>query len=264
MLDLPPGKSSNIQTEELGIPSNKEDASFISSRKLSFNNTAKMLIEYFSMVDELILVANCQMKVIGNNFSEKIMGTVVSKMPKRFDIEALQEGKDKVLDLEAMFQELESDSCFCGLETCSNLIRIQEDLLNDSPRESRTPSREDFLKSRKVDGIIKSISMLREEMKKAEAKEPRLELINKTNKVLSSLQAADLSRDNLVVGSCNADLRLHDQRHRPTAQGIHPDQVEESDSGRPIHLAQFLLSREHPAQNQTHFERRRAISLYDV
>lgn len=151
------------------------------------------------MVDELILVANSHMKVIGNNFSEKIMGTVVSKMPKRFDTESLQEGKDKVLDLEAMFHELESDSCYCGLETCSNLIQIQEDLLGENPREAKSSSSEEFLKSRKVDGIIKSISLLREEMRKAEAKEPRLELINKTNNVLSSLQAADLSRDNLMV-----------------------------------------------------------------
>ena len=172
------------------------DTSYNSNLRPAAQTTAKLLIEYFSMVDELILVANSQMKVIASNFSERIMDNVVSKMASRFAIENMVEGKEGNFEMENMFREMKKDMMFCGNETYGNLIKIFE-IFNYE--ETKQKKKEKY-KKKKIDRILKYISNLKEENRISDSKEPRLRLKNAANHVMSSLQAADLTRDNLMVG----------------------------------------------------------------
>ena len=121
---------------------------------------AKVFTEYFSMIDDLVLVADMQFNIISNNYSPKIVESVIKKFnmqKKRVNIENLI-APVGTIHLDECFRFVENEMIKCSEETIMNLIDIYS-VLNYKQKKYNPEDVQRF-KELKIESILKKIEIL--------------------------------------------------------------------------------------------------------
>ena len=158
---------------------------------------ARVFAEYFSMIDDLVIVADMKLKIISNNFSAKILQNVINKFnknQKRINMHNLKaEGTDVYLDHCFLFTE--SDQIRCNEETAMNLIDIYTKLKKHHPDGIKR------FKDSKLERILRCIESLERGIKisKREEEKDQSSHFRKISKLKSSMRAINIKKSNLTV-----------------------------------------------------------------
>lgn len=169
---------------------------------------AKVFTEYFSMIDDLVIVADMKLKIISNNYSAKIIENVIRKFnkhKKRINMQNLKPDSGNA-NLECCFNMLEKDQIRCNEETVMNLIDIYT-VLNYKTKKLSEEEMKKF-QDAKVDKILRIIEGLESGIKisKREEDEEKSTNFKKISKMKSSMRAINIKKSNLTVRICKLGM----------------------------------------------------------
>jgi hypothetical protein len=162
---------------------------------------ARVFTEYFSMIDDLVIVADMKLRIVSSNFSAKIIENVVSKFNKyrkRINMHNLRDNGGPI-NLEDCFTFSESDQISCNEETVMNLIDIYTVL--GYKLKKHVPEEMKRFKDAKIDRILRFIESLESGIKisKKEEEHAQSSHFRKISKLKSSMRAINIKKSNLTV-----------------------------------------------------------------
>ena len=162
---------------------------------------AKVFTEYFSMIDDLVLVADMKLNIISNNYLPKIVESVIKKFnmqKKRVNIENLI-APVGTIHLDECFRFVENEMIKCSEETIMNLIDIYS-VLNYKQKKYNPEDVQRF-KELKIESILKKIEILDNGIKISNKQEENVQnsLSNSVSKLRSSMKAINVKNSNLTV-----------------------------------------------------------------
>ena len=189
-------------------PDNKNELNNSNHHKLNQKDMspdmvkARVFTEYFSMIDDLVIVTDMKLQIVSNNFSAKIVENVISKFnkhKKRLDMHAIQSETGPV-QLDQCFKFFEKDQIRCNEDTLKNLIDICT-VLNYKKKKHNPEDMKRF-KEVKIDRILRLIENLENGIKISKRQEDSGNNPNhfkKITKLKSSMRAINIKKSYLTV-----------------------------------------------------------------
>lgn len=162
---------------------------------------ARVFTEYFSMIDDWVIVADMKLNIVSNNYSAKIVDNVVNKFnkqKKRINVQNLT-GNNPNITLDECFKFVEREQIRCTEETIMNLIDIYS-MLNYKQKKHSSEEVEKF-KENKILPILKYIENLDSGIKISNKQEENVHSsgFKKVSKLKSSMRAINIKNSNLTV-----------------------------------------------------------------
>lgn len=162
---------------------------------------ARVFSEYFSMIDDWVMVADKRLNIISNNYSAKIVDNVINRFntdKKRINTQNLLPGNE-ALTLDECFKFVEKEQMRCSKETVMNLIDIYG-VLGFKQKKYVQEEIEKF-KEANVFSILKKLEVLDSGIKLSNQQEEHAEksVLKKINMLKSSMRAIYVKNSNLIV-----------------------------------------------------------------
>lgn len=158
---------------------------------------SQVITEYFSMIEELILVADQQLNLMLSNFSPDIWKNVTKPIRERFKVKQLQLA-DISDPLEGIFSRNMLEPIYCGEDTIVNLIALYKVF----EFGSRKVEEKEYFREKRLDRILTMIEKLDVTTKigKSPSEQvPIVGLIKNTKKVTGSVRGIDYKSKNKIV-----------------------------------------------------------------
>lgn len=162
---------------------------------------ARVFTEYFSMIDDWVIVADMKLNIISNNYSAKIVDNVISKFnkqKKRINFQNLN-GLGPGVTLDGCFKFVDREQIRCTEETIMNLVDIYTTL----DFRNKKLNKEDMqrFQDKKIVGILKSIENISKGIKISNKQEESSQSskFKMINKMKSSMRAINIKNSNLTV-----------------------------------------------------------------
>ena len=162
---------------------------------------ARVFTEYFSMIDDWVIVADMKLNIISNNYSAKIVDNVISKFnkqKKRINVQNLN-GLSPGVTLDGCFKFVDREQIRCTEETIMNLVDIYT-MLDFKNKKLNNEDMQRF-QDKKIVGILKSIENISKGIKISNKQEENSQSskFKKVNKMKSSMRAINIKNSNLTV-----------------------------------------------------------------
>ena len=167
---------------------------------------ARVMTEYFSMIEELLLVADQKLTLLSNNFSPQIWKNVVKLIKNRFKVKTLQLS-DNLDSLESLFVKGYTEPLYCSEDTVINLFN----LYSIFEYETLKTIKKSFFKERKLERVLSVIEKLQRSTlfkKIPYEQEPIIGYIKEYKKISGSVRGVDFKSKNKIVGVLNQQLEL--------------------------------------------------------
>ena len=161
----------------------------------------RVMTEYFSMIEELLLVADYKMALLTNNFCPQIWKNVVKPIRNRFKVKALQLA-DNADSLEGLFVNSHADPLYCGEDTIFNLLSLYS--IFDYPNAKVTQRA--VFKEKKLDRVLSVIEKLQtwgRVSKSPYQQEPIVGFLKEFKRISGSVRGIDFKSKNKIVLDCN-------------------------------------------------------------
>lgn len=158
----------------------------------------RVMTEYFSMIEELLLVADQRMTLITNNFSPQVWKNVVKLIRNRFKVKALQFA-DNADNLEAIFVNGHSDPMYCGEDTLFNLFSLFSIFDYQNTKKLQQGS---LQKEKKIDKVLSVLEKLQNTTKlntNQVGQEPIVGFMKDFKKIIGSVRGIDFKSKNKIV-----------------------------------------------------------------
>jgi signal transduction histidine kinase/CheY-like chemotaxis protein len=177
------------------------NSSFLETSVMPIENIKlRVFAEYFSMIDELVLVADKRLNVINSNHSPRNANFVVNRIRKRFNITNFTKPG---ATLDQLFRYLPADQLQCGNDTVSSLVTLFSSF--DYKKNKLILEKMEGYKKARIDSILQVIESLQTGIKLSNQTEKDNKITNpkqplraaKTlGKVKSSMKA--INKNNVV------------------------------------------------------------------
>ena len=158
---------------------------------------SQVISEYFSMIEELILVADQRLNLMLSNFSPDIWKNVTKPIRDRFIVKQLQLA-DISDPLEGIFSRNILEPIYCGEDTIINLIALYKVF----DFGSRKVEEKEYFREKRLDRILTMIEKMDVTTKfgKSPSEQvPIVGLIKNTKKVTGSVRGIDYKSKNKIV-----------------------------------------------------------------
>lgn len=174
---------------------------------------SRVFSEYFSMIADLVLVADVKFTIIHNNYSHKIRESLINKLNKqqtRFNmLNIMETNPSRHIKLDQCFNAVEREQLQCGEETINNLIKI----FNVIGYRSKKHVEEEMNRFRdsQLLGILKTIEDLENNIKSSnnQSKKSTSSRFNNPNKskIKSSVRTIYVKRNYPTVNPTYSEHR---------------------------------------------------------
>lgn len=183
---------------------------------------ARVFAEYFSMIDDLVIVADMKLRIISNNFSAKIIENVINKFnkhKKRINMHNLK-ADGGATNLDDCFNYSDVDQFRCNEQTVMNLIDIYT-VLNYKLKK-HIPEEMKRFKEAKIDRILRFIESLESGIKISKREEEQATHLRKISKLKSSMRAINIKKSNLTVRVSDLGMRVLHTGGVAATEGVFP------------------------------------------
>ena len=169
------------------------------------NIKLRVFAEYFSMIDDLVLVADKQFNIIANNHTSRNVNFIVSRLKRRFNQEFLSKPG---ATLDQLFQELPNDQLQCLNETVTSLLNIFS--IFDYKKNKTDPIKLESYREDKIDRILKVLDRFDTRLRISNKPEPTScsDILlpkassKKLHRLKTSMRTVPVTKDNIVVVFC--------------------------------------------------------------
>lgn len=158
---------------------------------------SRIMSEYFSMIEDFILVADHKLSLMLNNFSPQIWKSVIKKIKNRMKFKELQFA-DCNDGLESLFTKSYVEPIYCGEDTIINMINLYK-VFDYSARKVKDI---EYFKDKKLDKILLVLEKLEKTTKislNPNEQNPIVGYIKDIKKVTGSVRGIDFKSKNKIV-----------------------------------------------------------------
>lgn len=158
---------------------------------------SRIMSEYFSMIEDFILVADHKLSLMLNNFSPQIWKSVIKKIKNIMKFKELQFA-DFSDGLESLFTKNYVEPIYCGEDTIINMINLYK-VFDYSARKVKDI---EYFKDRKLDKILSVLEKLEKTTKislNPNEQNPIVGYIKDIKKVTGSVRGIDFKSKNKIV-----------------------------------------------------------------
>lgn len=182
--------------------------SMIDNLSTTENIKVRVFAEYFSMIEDLVLVADKKFNLIANNHTSRNVNTIVTRIKKRFNQHYLSKSGST---LDQIFQELPNDQLQCMTNTVSSLLNIYT--MFDYKKNKFDPFKIIEFREAKIERILKVLERfdngvrISNKQDQNANKETKHKTLKKLHRLKSSMRALPINKDNVVVSDLS-DIEL--------------------------------------------------------